>query len=205
MTDKEQDNSKQLHLELGIELTPPNIDIEEIDSDSQEQTQTNKKPTTLPAEVTESALQLAPNVLPAAVQTAAQSSISLRNVQNRLAEFLTNENYLGLIAGTNPEVLPQLLDSVTNAVAISDNLFIKTAQTAEKSTSVNKLLDYLTRQLDQQSTTAQTKSEASTNKYQDDSIEQIKKAIYRNLDKRRDETHRTSKDYIDADYTVKDE
>lgn len=160
--------------------------------------------------------QLAPvsvndiDIMPATLRTSAQSSMSLRNVQSKLAEILTNENYLGLIAATNPEVLPSLLDSVTNAVSVSDNLLIQMARVSEKSSSMNKVFEYLTKQQEQKSKA--TKQAEDKGEFYDESIEKIKRSIYQRLDNERNEHHATSADFvnpeddvIDADYEVSDE
>lgn len=150
------------------------------------------------------------DIMPATLRTSAQSSMSLRNVQSKLAEILTNENYLGLIAATNPEVLPSLLDSVTNAVSVSDNLLIQMARVSEKSSSMNKVFEYLTKQQEQKSKA--TKQAEDRGEFYDESIEKIKRSIYQRLDNERNEHHATSADFvnqeddvIDADYEVSNE
>lgn len=165
------------------------------------------EPTSLVQATTSTNLvQMSPLVLPQAVQTAAESSISLRAAQNKLVDILTREEYVASIAANKPEVLPCLVEALTGAINVSDNLFLKTAQTAEKSASTNRILDYLTRQLD-----AQNQQQAEVKHSEEDeayskSIEQIKKAIYGRLNEERDaEGHATSEDFKNPQTEVEDE
>ena len=167
----------------------------------------SSEPTSLVQATTSANLvQMSPLVLPQAVQTAAESSISLRAAQNKLVDILTREEYIASIAASDPQVLPSLVEALTGAINVSDNLFLKTAQTAEKSASTNRILDYLTRQLD-----AQNQQQAEVKHSEEDeayskSIEQIKKSIYGRLYEERDaEGHATSEDFKNPQIEVEDE
>lgn len=179
----------QLHLDLGIELTPP---IE----DSSEHTQVipEQQSTQLPAAPT-----LDSCFMPTTLQVAAQSSISLREIQLSLIKTITDENYLSVIAATNPDTLPSLVDSVNNAIAGSDNVLIQMAKVAEKSNSVAKVFDYMTRKLDSES--SKTVEEAK-DEYYSESIQKIKAAIYNKFDKERNENPKTAQDFIEADFKI---
>lgn len=162
MTQDNQDN-------VFEQLEPPNEPTELI----QQTTQTNM-------------LQMSPMILPQAVQTAAESSISLRAAQNKLVDIITKDDYIALIGASAPDVLPQLLDALTNAINVSDNLFIKTAQTAEKSQTTNRILEYLTRQLDASNQQAKQVNKDPNDEYYDKTIDNIKTAIYQRLNEERD-------------------
>ena len=208
MAKKKDNEEKELHDKLAEKLiAPPNIPEDEPETDSvPPEIQERKETLTSVAkeQTTQITLSESLNVLPATLQASAQSSTKLRDIQSRLADILTNENYLGLIAGTNPEVLPALLDSVTNAVSVSDNLMIQMARVAEKNSSMNKVFEYLTRQQEQRSTSAGIDT-PQQDQYYDESVERIKRAIYQRLDEDRNEHHSTSQDFIEAEYTVSEE
>lgn len=198
MTDKDKDNvididsvkSKQLSL---------NIDIPETTQNEPEQTQT---PEVLPATSEQTALSVPTesfNVMPNALKTAANASMQLRAVQANLAALLTSDAYVSTIAATNPEVLPSLMDSVTNAVCSADNLLIKMAQVSEKSQSMQRAFEYLTRQKEQLSEAQQSLTQKD--EYYDESVQRIKAAIYKNLDAQRDANPRTAQDYVDENDT----
>lgn len=180
-----ENDKQQLHLDLGIPLEPP-----------KEATEKPKE------EQTNQIVQLTPTIdsflLPSSLQASAQSSISLRSLQENVAKIITNENYLALIAGTNPEVLPELLNSITNAVSTSDNLMIQMAKISEKSAAMNRIFEYMTKQKEDTTTAKQT---VDKNEFYDESVEKIKKAIYKKLDEERNAEQRTAQDYIDAEYT----
>lgn len=131
-------------------------------------------------------MQLSPMILPQAVQTAAESSISLRQAQNKLIELLITPDYLSIMGAAAPETLPQLVDALTNAINVSDNLFIKTAQTAEKSATTNRILEYLTRQLDSAAQKQQQSEQIPHDATYDKTIDNIKQAIYARLNEERD-------------------
>ena len=135
------------------------------------------------------------NVMPNALQVAAESSMSLRSVQMNLAALLTSDAYVSVIAADSPEVLPSLMDSVTNAVNSADNLLIKMAQVSEKSASMQRAFEYLLKQKEQLSD-AKAAIEQKDELY-DESVERIKAAIYRNLDSKRNEQKHSAQDYID--------
>lgn len=229
VVDIEQVRFKQLSLDIDIpEQTttdesnwetlkePPKYEdliSDDAQTTKEQQTKSTEQTTELKP-TTEQTTELVPkesfNVMPNTLQVAAESSMSLRNVQANLASILTSDNYVSVIAATAPEVLPDLMNSVTNAVSSADNLLIKMAQVSEKSASMQRAFEYLTRQKEQlveAQSTLETKDE-----YYDESVETIKKALYKKLDKMRDSTNRTAQDYIDesdviaADYQeVKDD
>lgn len=138
-------------------------------------------------------LAIQQNALPESLKASAEASIDLRKVQRRLAEILTREEYVSAIASEKPEVLPSLMESITGGIAVADNLMIKTMQEASKNSTTNKLLEYM---VQQQSTPKQSK-QIETNEYYDESIDKIKQAIFHKLDKERNKSKRTARDYID--------
>lgn len=150
------------------------------------------------------------NALPASLKASAEASIDLRGVQRRLAAMLTKEDYVAVIASLKPEVLPELMNSITNGIATADNLMIKTMQEASKNSTTNKLLEYMVQQQQQADRAEQSEQK---DKYYDSSIDKIKQAIFHKLDKQRNQTHRTAQDYIDpkdtevidADYSMSGE
>lgn len=137
------------------------------------------------------------NIMPATLETSAQSSMILRGIQEKLAKFITDDNVLYQIAADNPEVLPNILGAVNNAVATSDHLLISMARVAEKNASMNKVFEYMTRR--EELKKEQAEKELQKDEWYDDSVEKIKKAIYRKLDSERDAQHRTAQDYIDTE------
>ena len=137
------------------------------------------------------------NIMPATLETSAQSSMMLRGIQGKLAKFITDENVLYQIAADKPEVLPGLLDAVTSAVTTSDHLLISMAKVAEKNASMNRVFEYMTRRDELKK--EQAEKELQKDEWYDDSVEKIKKAIYRKLDNERDSQNRTAQDYIDAE------
>lgn len=138
-------------------------------------------------------LAIQQNALPASLKSSAETSIDLRNVQKRLASLLSNQYYVDAIAETKPEVLPELFNAITNGIAVADNLMIKTMQEASKNSTTNKLLECM---VQQQSNQKQIKK-AENSEYYDESIDKIKLAIFHKLDKERNKSRRTAKDYID--------
>lgn len=149
------------------------------------------------------------NILPSTLETAAQSSMCLRDIQYRLANTLTSDNYLSLLASTAPDVLPGLLVSITSAINSADNLMIQMAKVAEKNASMNKVFEIMTKK---QEAEKEQKIAEQKDEWYDDSVEKIKKAIYKRMDADRDSQKRTAQDYvdkeeviIDADYIVQDE
>lgn len=155
----------------------------------------------LPAESTANQL-FQSNLMPATLETSAHSSMTLRNIQDKLAKFITDENVLYQLAADSPHVLPDLLNSITNAVSTSDNLLIRMAQVAEKNASMNKVFEYMTRRDELKK--EEQKTEQQKDEWYDDSVEKIKKAIYKRLDNDRDAQHRTAQDYIDKDEDEED-
>lgn len=139
------------------------------------------------------------NIMPATLETSAQSSMMLRGIQGKLAKFITDENVLYQIAADKPEVLPGLLDAVTSAVTTSDHLLISMAKVAEKNASMNRVFEYMTRRDELKK--EQAEKELQKDEWYDDSVEKIKKAIFRKLDSERDAQHRTAQDYIDNEET----
>lgn len=213
MTDKDEKTTefKQLSLNLDIpEQTttdesnwtvlkePPKY--EDLISDDTQTTEDQQTTTLKPSEATTEQTSLSVpkesfNVMPNALQVAAESSMSLRSVQMNLAALLTSDAYVSVIAADSPEVLPSLMDSVTNAVNSADNLLIKMAQVSEKSASMQRAFEYLIRQKEQLSD-AKAAIEQKDELY-DESVERIKKAIFRELDEKRNAQNRTAQDYID--------
>lgn len=149
------------------------------------------------------------NALPASLKASAEASIDLRNVQRRLASMLVKEDYVAVIASCRPEVLPELMNSITGGIATADNLMIQTMREASKNSTTNKLLEYMVKE--QQKASEQITEQKD--KYYDESIDKIKMAIFHKLDKERNKQKRTAQDYIDpkdtevidADYKVNEE
>lgn len=150
------------------------------------------------------------NALPASLKASAETSIDLRNVQRRLAAMLTKEDYIACIASLRPEVLPELMNSITGGIATADNLMIQTMREASKNSTTNKILEYM---VQQQQQISQDGTSQQKDKYYDESIDKIKMAIFHKLDKERNKQKRTAQDYIDpkdtevidADYTISKE
>jgi hypothetical protein len=197
------------------ELTPPKepeTPKEHNDKKVQDALQSNETKETLPLE----AVKHVNDVMPLTLQTSALTSNQLRDAQVKLINLVTNDNYVALIASSNPETIPELINAVSNSVATSDNLMIKMAQVAEKNASMNKVFEIMTRQQEQNKTGL---SEEQKDEYYDESVNKIKRAIYEKLDKKRnqskhpveettlepetDETKDNS-DVIDAEYEVKE-
>lgn len=201
-----KDKPKQLHFNLGIPLEPSkDFEItksEDADLGERKEVMQNNAETVNNAPVVQPTVDTC--IMPTTLQSAAQSSMSLRLVQQRLAEIITNENYLGLIAGTNPEVLPTLLDSVNNSVAVSDNLMIQMAKVAEKNASMNRVFEYLTKQQNKKDLSSKSEEVIEDENYRE-SIKKIKEAIYDRYEKERNEHPKTAKDFIEAEYTVEEQ
>ena len=143
-----------------------------------------------------------PLTIPSALQTSAESSVMLRDIQKSLASIITDENYISLIASTSPEVLPELLNSITSAVATSDNLLIQMAKVAEKNSSLNRVFEFMTKQ---QESKSQKITEDTHDEYYDESIERIKAAIYTKLDKEQHKVKRSATNYIDVEVIQNDD
>lgn len=133
------------------------------------------------------------NALPASLKASAETSIDLRNVQRRLAAMLTKEDYIACIASIRPEVLPELMNSITGGIATADNLMIQTMREASKNSTTNRVLEYMVKE--QQKANEQITEQKD--KYYDESIDKIKMAIFHKLDKERNKQKRTAQDYID--------
>lgn len=133
------------------------------------------------------------NALPASLKASAETSIDLRNVQRRLAAMLTKEDYIACIASCRPEVLPELMNSITGGIATADNLMIQTMREASKNSTTNRVLEYMVKE--QQKANEQITEQKD--KYYDESIDKIKMAIFHKLDKERNKQKRTAQDYID--------
>lgn len=178
--------------QLGIpgfeKLIPPNIE-ETTAEQPPAQPETNPNPLALLNQA---------EVMPTTLRTSAESSVTLRGVQSQLAGLITNENYVNLIAASAPEVLPELLNSITNAVATSDNLLIRMAQVAEKNASMNRVFEYLTKK-QEQNKVENIAGDPEKGEFYDESVEKIKKAIYKKMDADRDKAHRKARDYVSAD------
>lgn len=150
------------------------------------------------------------NALPASLKASAETSIDLRNVQRRLAAMLTKEDYIACIASCRPEVLPELMNSITGGIATADNLMIQTMREASKNSTTNKILEYM---VQQQQQISQDGTSQQKDKYYDESIDKIKMAIFHKLDKERNKQKRTAQDYIDpkdtevidAEYSINEE
>lgn len=148
------------------------------------------------------------NALPMSLQSSAQTSIELRDAQKRLIDMVVNPDYISAIAAYRPEVLPDLINSVSNGVAVSDNLMIQTMKEASKNANANKVLEYMMERDKNKASSGDDKD-----MYYDDSIEKIKRAIYHKRDAERNKKKKTARDYIDprdtevidAEYTVNDE
>lgn len=212
MTDKDEKNTEFKQLSLNIEIPeqpttdesnwetlkePPKYE-DLISDDAQTPKEQQTKAALSEAKPEQTALSVSKeafNVMPNTLQVAAESSMSLRNVQLNLAALLTSDAYISVIAADSPEVLPSLMDSVTNAVNSADNLLIKMAQVSEKSASMQRAFEYLIRQKEQLSD-AKAAIEQKDELY-DESVERIKKAIFRELDEKRNAQNRTAQDYID--------
>ena len=212
MTDKDEKTTEFKQLSLNIEMPEqPTTDesnwetlkeppkYEDLISDDAQTTEDQQTTTELSESTTEQTALSVPkesfNVMPNALQVAAESSMSLRSVQMNLAALLTSDAYVSVIAADSPEVLPSLMDSVTNAVNSADNLLIKMAQVSEKSASMQRAFEYLLKQKEQLSD-AKAAIEQKDELY-DESVERIKAAIYRNLDSKRNEQKHSAQDYID--------
>lgn len=212
MTDKDEKTTEFKQLSLNIDISeqtttdesnwtvlkePPKY--EDLISDDAQTTEEQQATTELSKPTTKQTAISVPkesfNVMPNALQVAAESSMSLRSVQMNLAALLTSDAYVSVIAADSPEVLPSLMDSVTNAVNSADNLLIKMAQVSEKSASMQRAFEYLLKQKEQLSD-AKAAIEQKDELY-DESVERIKAAIYRNLDSKRNEQKHSAQDYID--------
>lgn len=212
MTDKDEKTTEFKQLSLNIDIPeqtttdesnwtvlkePPKY--EDLISDDAQTTEEQQTTTELSESTTKQTALSVPkesfNVMPNALQVAAESSMSLRSVQMNLAALLTSDAYVSVIAADSPEVLPSLMDSVTNAVNSADNLLIKMAQVSEKSASMQRAFEYLLKQKEQLSD-AKAAIEQKDELY-DESVERIKAAIYRNLDSKRNEQKHSAQDYID--------
>lgn len=172
------------------------LDIPELTQSTSEVRETIEAPSETTPEQT--ALQVPAesfNVMPNTLKAAAESSMTLRNTQATLANILTSDVYLATLVATAPDVLPSLMDSVTNAVSSADNLLIKMAQVSEKSASMQRAFDYLIKQKEQLSDAKAAITQKD--EYYDESVERIKAAIYRDLDAKRDANPRTAQDYVD--------
>lgn len=134
------------------------------------------------------------DALPASLKASVETSIDLRGVQRRLTSLLTQKEYVDAIAAYKPEVLPELLNSVTNGIAVSDNLMIQTMREASKNSTTNKVLECL---IQQNKTISKNTEKAEKNEYYDESIDKIKDAIFHKLDRERNKKKKTAKDYID--------
>lgn len=139
------------------------------------------------------ALSIQQDTLPDTLKASAETSIDLRSVQRKLAGLLTREDYVAIIASCKPEVLPELMNSITAGIGTADNLMIKMAQEASKNTTMNRVFEYMTKTQEAQ----QAAIEQKQDELYDDSVEKIKRAIYKRLDSERNATHRTAQDYID--------
>ena len=139
------------------------------------------------------ALSIQQDTLPDTLKASAETSIDLRGVQRKLASLLTREDYVATIAAYKPEVLPELMNSITAGIGTADNLMIKMAQEASKNTTMNRVFEYMTKTQEAQ----QAAIEQKQDELYDDSVEKIKRAIYKRLDSERNATHRTAQDYID--------
>lgn len=185
--DSNKTKSKQLHLDLGVPLEPP--------KDVPETTEETKVPVVQPT--------VDSCIMPTTLQSAAQSSISLRSVQQKLIDTVTNGPYLDLIAATKPEAIPSLIDSVNNSVAVSDNLMIQMARVAEKNASMNRVFEYLTKK--QENKAAKEQSELTKDDEYKESIDKIKTAIYGRLTKERNAHPKSAKDFIEVEYETIEE
>ena len=218
MTKKRKEHPEefqQLSFNIDVPEQPTtNSEAPQTTSDTPEPAQPTEAPQTTPESTALSVTKESFNVMPNTLQAAAESSMSLRSIQVNLANILTSDAYLSTIATTAPDVLPSLMVSLTNAVATADNLLIRMAQVSEKSSSMKRAFDYLTRQKEQL-TDAQSNLEKKDPMY-DETVDRIKKAIYRNLDAQRDSEHKSASNYIDendvkphdvidAEYTVADD
>lgn len=201
---------KEVSSELNWETSkePPKFeDLVSSDNSDQVSDQVEQPPATSLLDAPSLAVQQ--NALPASLKASAETSIDLRSVQRRLATMLTKEDYVAVIASCKPEVLPELMNSITNGIATADNLMIQTMKEASKNSTTNRLLEYMVQQ--QQKANEQIMEQKD--KYYDESIDKIKLAIFHKLDKERNKQKRTAQDYIDpkdtevinADYTVSEE
>lgn len=202
MTDKDNEE-KQLIIPGFEELAAPQIPEDSnwttmkeppkyedlVEDTSKQEIAKEDKTTNLDAP----ALSIQQDTLPDTLKASAETSIDLRNVQRRLAELLTREDYVATIASYKPEVLPELMNSITAGIGTADNLMIKMAQEASKNTTMNRVFEYMTKNQEVQ----QAAIEQKQDELYDDSVEKIKRAIYKRLDSERNATHRTAQDYID--------
>lgn len=195
--DNDKDNivefpqDKQMTLPGFEQLIPP--DTSEVQS-----------PENPPMEPPTNPLALVPqgDIMPLTLQTSAETSMDLRGIQRKLASLITSEEYVSLIAAEKPEVLPGLMDSVTNGIAVADNLLIRMAQEASKNANINKVYEMLVKHRE---TTKEQQPDQQTDEYYDASVEKIKKAIYRKLDNARNAQKKTAKDFVNPADTLPDD
>lgn len=183
---EQHNESEQLHIKGFEHLFPPKDQQEESEEPEQK--------------VLPNAVELASqqDVMTKTLQTSAETSIDLRLIQRKLAGTITSDEYVALIASDHPEVLPDLLNAVTNGIATADNLMIRTMQEASKNSTSNKMLEYLIEQNKQRTLPDNSEKQIEQkDEYYDESVERIKAAIYKRFDEERNKTHRTAKDYVD--------
>lgn len=194
----------QLHLPGFEKLVPPAIESNwetlKEPPKYEDLVEPDKKIETKPT-IDAPALSMQQDALPETLRASAETSIDLRGVQRKLASMLTREDYVAIIASCKPEVLPELMNSITAGIGTADNLIIKMAQEASKNANINKVYEYMTKTQEAH----QAAIEQKQDELYDDSVEKIKRAIYKRLDSERNSTHRTAQDYIDPADTMPNE